>query len=111
MSCTLYDVEMSERLIDCYIPDKTLNDVVPQLIPREPVNIDGVKAGFTSVRSNIHQLQIHHHVDIDIDPTNDAPLAVFDGKQEFIIDLLVSLAFLFVNNAYCKHIRYLSISF
>jgi hypothetical protein len=53
--------------------------MVPQLIPRDPVNIDGVKAGFASVRSNI--LHLHPtHPDIGIDPTNDAPIAVFDGN-------------------------------
>jgi hypothetical protein len=49
--------------------DKTLNDMVPQLIPRDPVNM---KPGFLSMRTNI---------DIEFDPTNDAPIAVFDGKK------------------------------
>ena len=60
--------------------DKSFNDMVPQLIPREPVNIDGVKAGFTSVRPNISSIPIVQHHEIDIDPTRDAPIAVFDGK-------------------------------
>ncbi|UJR28556.1 hypothetical protein I4U23_009790 [Adineta vaga] len=52
---------------------KTLNTMVPQLIPREPVNIMGMKAGFNSIRSNIQD-----NLQIEIDPTSDAPIAVFD---------------------------------
>ncbi|CAF1250354.1 unnamed protein product [Adineta steineri] len=52
---------------------KTLNDMVPQLIPREPINMNGVKPGFNSIRTNIQNT-----IDIEIDPTNDAPIAVFD---------------------------------
>ncbi|CAF1523170.1 unnamed protein product [Adineta steineri] len=54
---------------------KTLNDMVPQLIPRDPVNLDGVKPGFNSILSNI---QINETTNIEIDPTNNAPIAVFD---------------------------------
>ncbi|CAF1306275.1 unnamed protein product [Rotaria magnacalcarata] len=54
---------------------KTLNDMVPQLIPRDPLNSDGIKPGFNSIRSNI---QINETINIDIDPTSNAPIAVFD---------------------------------
>lgn len=59
------------------VVDKTLNDMVPQLIPRDPVNSDGVKAGFNLIRSNV---QVHETVNVEIDPTNNAPIAVFDGR-------------------------------
>jgi hypothetical protein len=58
--------------------DKTLNDMVPQLIPRDPVNIDGVKPGFNTIRSTI---QTNETIQIDIDPTSNAPIAVFDGNK------------------------------
>lgn len=51
--------------------------MVPQLIPRDPVNIDGVKPGFNSIRSNI---QAAEGITVEIDPTNNAPIAVFDGR-------------------------------
>ena len=54
--------------------------MVPQLIPREPVNIDGVKAGFTSVRPNLSAMPMTQQLEIDIDPTRDAPMAEFDGN-------------------------------
>jgi hypothetical protein len=57
------------------IIDKTLNDMVPQLIPREPVNVNGVKPGFNIIRANIQ-----NNIDVEIEPTSDAPIAVFDGK-------------------------------
>lgn len=53
--------------------------MVPQLISREPVNMNGIKPGLNSMRSNI---QNNFHVDID--PTSDAPIAVFDGKNIFV---------------------------
>jgi hypothetical protein len=49
--------------------------MVPQLIPREPININGVKPGFNSIRANIQ-----NNIDVEIEPTSDAPIAVFDGK-------------------------------
>ncbi|CAF3491826.1 unnamed protein product [Rotaria sp. Silwood1] len=52
---------------------KTLNDMVPQLIPRDPVNMDGIKSGFNSIRSNIQ-----NNIDVEINPTSNAPIAVFD---------------------------------
>jgi hypothetical protein len=55
--------------------DKTINDMVPQLIPRDPVNM---KSGFNSIRTNIS-----NSIDIEFDPINDAPIAVFDGKINF----------------------------
>jgi len=55
--------------------DKTINDMVPQLIPRDPVNM---KSGFNSIRTNIS-----NNIDIEFDPINDAPIAVFDGKINF----------------------------
>ena len=61
-----------------WILDKTLNDMVPQLIPREPVNIDGVKPGFNTIRTTIQTNEMIH---VEIDPTSNAPIAVFDGKK------------------------------
>ncbi len=52
--------------------DKPLNETIPQLIPRDPVNM---KSGFNSIRTNIS-----NHIDIEFDPTNDAPIAVFEGR-------------------------------
>ncbi|CAF0948059.1 unnamed protein product [Adineta ricciae] len=52
---------------------KTFNDIVPQLIPREPINSIGMKPGLSSIRSNIQD-----NLEIEIDPTSDAPIAVFD---------------------------------
>jgi hypothetical protein len=49
--------------------------MVPQLIPREPVNM---KPGFLSMRSNIS-----NNIDIEFDPINDAPIAIFDGRKIF----------------------------
>jgi len=46
--------------------------MVPQLIPRDPVNM---KSGFNLIRTNIS-----NNIDIEFDPTTDAPIAVFDGK-------------------------------
>ena len=69
--------------------DKTLNDVVPQLIPREPVNIDGVKPGFNTIRSNIPTNESIH---VEIDPTSNAPIAVFDGKIPSFFDSPHSLS-------------------
>jgi hypothetical protein len=46
--------------------------MVPQLIPRDPVNM---KSGFNSIRTNIS-----NNIDIEFDPITDAPIAVFDGK-------------------------------
>ncbi|CAF4549590.1 unnamed protein product [Rotaria sp. Silwood1] len=54
---------------------KTLNDMVPQLIPRDPVNNDGIKPGFNLIRSNI---QTNETINVEIDPTSNAPIAVFD---------------------------------
>jgi hypothetical protein len=70
------------------IIDKTLNDMVPQLIPRDPVNIDGIKVGFNSIRSNIH-----YNIDGEFDPTNDAPIAVFDGTKKSLYFLLFFILF------------------
>ena len=56
--------------------------MVPQLIPREPVNIDGVKPGFNTIRSTI---QTNETIHVDIDPTSNAPIAVFDGKNKTTI--------------------------
>ncbi len=53
--------------------------MVPQLIPREPVNIDGIKPGFNTIRSNI---QINETIHVEIDPTNNAPIAVLDGNNK-----------------------------
>ena len=78
MSCKSFTCLFEIQVIFVYI-DKTLNDMVPQLIPRDPVNSDGVKPGFNSIRSNI---QLNETVNIDIDPTNNAPIAVFDGKEK-----------------------------
>jgi hypothetical protein len=50
--------------------------MVPQLIPRDPVNSDGVKPGFNSIRSNIQTNEI---INVEIDPASNAPIAVFDG--------------------------------
>jgi hypothetical protein len=52
--------------------------MVPQLIPRDPVNIDGVKAGFNSIRANF---QTNATIHVEIDPTSNAPIAVFDGMR------------------------------
>jgi hypothetical protein len=52
--------------------------MVPQLIPRDPVNSDGVKPGFNSIRSNI---QTNETIDVEIDPTSNAPIAIFDGIE------------------------------
>jgi hypothetical protein len=52
--------------------------MVPQLIPRDPVNIDGVKPGFNTIRSTV---QTNETIHVDIDPTSNAPIAVFDGKN------------------------------
>ncbi len=64
--------------------------MVPQLIPRDPVNIDGIKPGFNTIRSNI---QTNETIHIDIDPTNNAPIAVFDGNyfrdNSFLISILL----------------------
>lgn len=73
-----YDDRLNEEKSEDFVfLDKTLNDVVPQLIPREPVNIDGVKPGFNTIRSNIPTNESIH---VEIDPTSNAPIAVFDGK-------------------------------
>ncbi|CAF3714936.1 unnamed protein product [Rotaria sordida] len=50
---------------------KTLNDMVPQLIPRDPVNMNSIKSRFNSIRSNIQN-------NIDINTISNAPIAVFD---------------------------------
>ena len=52
--------------------------MVPQLVPRDPVNNNSIKPGFNSVRSNI---QINEPSHIEIDLTNNAPIAVFDGIE------------------------------
>ena len=65
------------------ILDKALNEVVPQLIPRDPVNSDGVKPGFNSIRTNPY-----HHADAEIVPTGDAPMAIFDGKAVLLFSSL-----------------------
>lgn len=54
--------------------------MVPQLIPRDPVNIDGIKSGFNSIRSNIQTTETLH---VEIDPTSNAPIAVFDGIKSY----------------------------
>lgn len=61
--------------------DKTFDERVPQLIPREPVNIEAMKAGFNSNRLNLHPNQPQAQNEITIDPTTDAPIAVFDGMS------------------------------
>lgn len=68
-----------------------MNDVVPQLIPREPVNIDGVKPGFNTIRSNI---PTNENIHVEIDPTSNAPIAVFDGKSHHYSILFSILSFL-----------------
>lgn len=79
MSCKLTKKFRTKRKIEDFILniDKTLNDMVPQLIPRDPVNLDGIKPGFNTIRSTIQTNEINH---IEIDPTNNAPIAVFDGN-------------------------------
>ncbi|CAM4749618.1 unnamed protein product [Rotaria magnacalcarata] len=52
---------------------KALNNTVPQLIPREPVNMSGIKPGFNSIRSIIP-----NHNGTEIDLPNNAPIAIFD---------------------------------
>lgn len=76
MSCKSIKIACCFVLSFSFVLDKKLNDMVPQLIPREPVNINGNKPGFNSIRSNI----LNNNV-IDIDPTKNAPIAVFDGKD------------------------------
>lgn len=70
--------------------------MVPQLIPREPVNIDSVKPGFNLIRSNIQPNEI---INVEIDPTSNAPIAVFDGKNiEFFHISMYCNFFSFVTN-------------
>lgn len=76
MSNTITDTVQIRSLFGL---DKTLNDVVPQLIPRDPVNIDGVKPGFNTIRSNIPTNESIH---AEMEPTNNAPIAVFDGTEK-----------------------------
>ena len=66
--------------------------MVPQLIPRDPVNIDGVKPGFNTIRSTI---QTNETIHVDIDPTSNAPIAVFDGKRKNTDFLDISFMFFF----------------
>lgn len=58
------------------IVDKTLNEMVPQLIPRDPVNSNGVKMPFHPLRTT---LQTNETINVEIDPTTSAPIAVLDG--------------------------------
>jgi hypothetical protein len=55
--------------------------MVPQLIPRDPVNLEGVKAGFNSLRAHI---QTNETINVEIDPTSNAPIAVFDGIEYYL---------------------------
>ena len=59
-----------------YAIDKTLNDVVPPLIPRDPLNSDVLKAGFNFIRPAI---PTNEGMQVEIDPTSNAPIAVFGG--------------------------------
>lgn len=93
MSCKSIDLRMKVGLIRFDCIDKTLNDMVPQLIPREPVNIDGVKPGFNTIRSNIQTNETTVHVEID--PTSNAPIAVFDGKKKKTKDFSLQFNFSF----------------
>jgi len=63
--------------------------MVPQLIPRDPVNM---KSGFNSIRTNIS-----NNIDIEFDPTTDAPIAVFDGKIIFKKIIFLQNSFLKMN--------------
>jgi len=56
------------------------------------VNSDGVKAGFNSIRSNI---QINETINVEVDPTNNAPIAVFDGMRFYHNSVLYFLFFYF----------------
>ena len=56
--------------------DKTLNEMVPQLIPRDPVNSNGVKMPFHPLRTTV---QTNEPINVEIDPTTSAPIAVLDG--------------------------------
>lgn len=56
--------------------DKTLNDVVPPLIPRDPLNSEVLKAGFNFARP---AMPTNEAIQVEIDPTSNAPIAVFDG--------------------------------
>jgi hypothetical protein len=67
--------------------------MVPQLIPRDPVNIDGVKPGFNSIRSNIQTNEI---INVEIDPTSNAPIAVFDGIEYDLYAYTFHCLFLFL---------------
>ena len=51
--------------------------MVPQLIPRDPVNSNGVKMPFHSLRTT---LQMNETINVEIDPTTSAPIAVLDGS-------------------------------
>ncbi len=64
--------------------------MVPQLIPRDPVNSDGVKPGFNSIRSNI---QTNETIDVEIDPTSNAPIAIFDGIESYFYSYIYTFFF------------------
>jgi len=65
--------------------------MVPQLIPRDPVNNDGVKPGFNSIRSNI---QTNETIDVEIDPTSNAPIAIFDGIESYFYYIFIFFSFI-----------------
>ena len=77
MTCKLFSATYLS-IVSSFFLDKTFNDIVPQLIPREPINNVRMKSGLSSIRSNIQD-----NLEIEIDPTSDAPIAVFDGKIFF----------------------------